>query len=182
MFPKRLLSPNNNTRVSYSSDIDYKLIIDCRKLQSGNGRPLNEQQVKDLVKKLNKAQEAEDVKGTFDRDAKMLLEVAPFTTCDLAELEKFLGKDETEKNFLASIYRNNIHISGSTYIYSKFKELLDKSNENNRLESARRTWVQYLGPSDKGSAMWIAKAAELKAFFGSVSKIITHHLVQDTVS
>ena len=84
----RLLSPNNSTGVSYSSDIDYKLIIDCRELMNGDGSTLNEEQVQKLVKKLNTAQEEDDIKGTFDRDAKMLLEVADFTTRDLAELEK----------------------------------------------------------------------------------------------
>ncbi|GFH56871.1 predicted protein [Chaetoceros tenuissimus] len=172
----RLLSPNNNTGVSYSSDIDYKLIIDCRELMNGDGSPLNGGQVKKLVKKLNTAQEEDDIKRAFDRDAKMLLEVADFTTRDLAELEKYLGEDEREQNFLASIYRNNIHIGGSASIYNKFQELLDKFNESNGLEIARRTWIQYLGQSDKGSVMWISKAAELKDFFGGVSEIIISYL------
>lgn len=83
----------------------------------------------------------------------MLLEVEDFTTRDFAELEGYLKparvnddalNTEREKNFLASIYRNNIHIAGSGSVYSDFQKLLDDCEQSNGLEVAKRTWIQYL--------------------------------------
>lgn len=165
------MSPNNKTGVSYSSDIDYKLVIDSSKLRQTDGSGLSPQNVKAIVKALNKAQEL--VKPAFDKDAKMLLEVEDFTTRDLEELKTLVGSDDREKNFLASIYNNNIFIAGNMQVYDSFKNLL--SINASELEIAKRTWVQYLGPSDKGSIQWITKIKDLFEFFGIVAKKISHN-------
>ena len=179
------MSPNNKTGVSYSSDIDYKLVIDSSKLRQTNGSGLSPQNVKAIVKALNKAQELD--KPAFDKDAKMLLEVEDFTTRDLEELKTLVGSDDREKNFLASIYNNNIFIAGNMQVYDSFKNLL--SINASELKISQRTWVQYLGPSDKGSIQWITKIKDLFDFFGIVAKKISdnskfrnnHHLLNHII-
>ena len=47
------------------------------------------------------------------------------------------------------------------------------------LQVAKRTWIQYLGRSDKGSIKWIAKAKELKDFVDEAAAAIASKFVQD---
>jgi hypothetical protein len=168
----RLLSPNNYAGgVSYSADIDYKLIIDSTMF----GTPQEEEMISDLIN----AQRGE--KDEFDEGTNLVLQVQDFTTRSIADIEELLGTNNNspEMNFFASIYGNNIHIAGSRRVCDVFMDLLHSDN----LEVARRNWHKCLGNSDKGSIKWIARIKEVKGFVDeAVDIFLVHTYVNEEIA
>lgn len=117
---------------------------------------------KEFVTKLNEAQE--NLKDKFDNEAGMLLEVEDFTTREILAIKEDLKTRDSEKNFLASIYHNNVRITGSPDLYRDFENILDtyKFENTDDFIIAKRTWTQYLGETDKGSMTVIQHLAAMK--------------------
>jgi hypothetical protein len=158
----RLFSPKNRVGISLSSDLDYKLVFKANNIKTKGGEALSDEQKKEFVTRLNEVQGL--LKDKFDHQAGMLLEVEDFTTREILAIEEDLKTRDSEKNFLASIYHNNVRITGSTDLYSDFEEILDTYKRKNTDDFiiAKRTWTQYLGETDKGSMTVIQHLAAMK--------------------
>mmetsp|Transcript_4579 Transcript_4579/g.5300 ORF Transcript_4579/g.5300 Transcript_4579/m.5300 type:complete len:899 (+) Transcript_4579:43-2739(+) len=157
----RIFSPNNTVGVSLSSDLDYKFVLETAMFQmKEDGGPITKEATKELVEVIQAAMAAEK-EDYFDTQACMFLEVADFTTKTIIGFKADVGNVEAEKNFAASIYLNNVWVTGHKKVYETFRSILSK--ELNVDEIAKRTWTQYLGESDKGSIMIIKELAKIKA-------------------
>lgn len=99
----------------------------------------------------------------FD-EARLTLEVEDFTTKDLSSVARVLASQEAERNFYASMINNNICIAGSKLVYAKFTSTVQTYIDNpvNNFIIAKRTHLQYLSESDKGSILVIKYVKKLK--------------------
>jgi hypothetical protein len=97
-------------------------------------------------------------------EARLTLEVMGFTTKALSGVQHLLETDVAEKNFYASMFRNQVFIAGSRVVYDQFinviQTYIDKK-ENNFL-IAERTYNQFLADTDKGSIKVIEHLSYLK--------------------
>jgi hypothetical protein len=162
----RLFSAKNRVGISLSSDLDYKLVFEAKSIITKDYKDLSEEQKKEFVTKLNQAQK--NLKNRFDNQAGMLLEVEDFTTREMLAIDEDLKEKGTEKNFLASIYYNNVRITGSPDLYKDFTNILvayKRESARGNTEDfiiAKRTWTQYLGETDKGSMTVIQHLVDMK--------------------
>jgi len=180
----RLFSPRNRLGISLSSDLDYKLVFKADNFVTNDvdGEGLSEKQKKKFVKELHKAQD--DLKKRFNHRAGLTLEVQPFTTREIDAIDYDLKNKDAEKNFLASIYYNNVRITGSPALYLKFKTILAtyKRTNKNDFSIAERTWIQYLGETDKGSMTVIQHLKDMKEMVAACAPFLVAFLKNLNVS
>ena len=164
----RLFSPQNSMGISLSSDMDYKLVFNPKAIEGD--LQLTDEQVAEVVLDLQQMQYA--IKPKFDDEAGLVLEVEGFTTKNIVKIEQDLKDEDAEKNFLASIFHNNVHIAGSEKVYEDFKGILTKYKEDNEetFIIAERTFTQYLGETDKGSISVIKEVERLKPAVDACAK------------
>ena len=164
----RLFSPQNSMGISLSSDMDYKLVFNPKAIEGD--LQLTDEQVAEVVLDLQQMQYA--IKPKFDDEAGLVLEVEGFTTRNIVEIEQDLENEDAEKNFLASIFHNNVHIAGSEKVYEDFKGILTKYKKDNEetFIIAERTFTQYLGETDKGSISVIKEVERLKPAVDACAK------------
>lgn len=173
----RLMSPQNTVGVSLSSDIDYKLVFNPSVIQKQPRGKLDKRDMKNIVDALQAAQKG--LVDQFQDEAGMVLEVMGFTTKDLKQLGVELVKFDAERNFLASIYYNNAYITGSEKVFEEFKLILKTYKDRNNFIIAERTWIQYLGETDKGSITVIKNLEKLRDVIDACAPTLTNLLNQN---